>query len=325
MYTKNNLYFLLAITLPIILTGCGTFEIGIESNTILEPTVQTVEVPLEPTSIPPAEEPTVLPDQAEEPTAQPDLSDEAKIGAALAERMGFAIGEVPFTISQLTEEHASGNISNGYFLAVKLDGQWVAVFDGQANPYCREVDLYAFPMGMVPECLSDSNQLIVRSGSVNPPTSSLQSLDCGPGSAGANPGTAMYVACNVQDALLSRNTSVLLGYMVDPFIIGYWLSEGVSESPEIQIQTIQGLYNFHDPDYTPRLTFTTNRDLFPELDGRPLEGRFGPDVNVAEVVYSRGWGEGDQEALIFISQDSAGNFKWHSMLTGDLDIPVPSP
>jgi hypothetical protein len=208
-------------------------------------------------------------------------------------------------------------MSNGYFLAVKLDGQWVAVYDGQANPYCREVDLYAFPSGMVPECLSDSNQLIVRSGSVNPPTSSLQSLECGVGSPGANIGTVEFVACNVQDGLRSRNTSALLGYMEDPFIIGYWLSEGVIESPEIQIQTIQGLYNFNDPDYTPRLTFTTDRDLFPELDGRPLEGRFGPDVNVVEVIYSQGWGpEGDQEALIFISQDSAGNFKWHGMLTG---------
>ena len=257
MYTKNNLIIFLAIILAIFLTGCGTFEIGIESNTLLEPTIQTVEVPLEPTSIPPAEE----------PTAQPDLSDEARIGAALAERLGFAIGEVLFTISQLTEEHASGNISNGYFLAVKLDGQWVAVYDGQANPYCREVDLYAFPSGMVPECLSDSNQLIVRSGSVNPPTSSLQSLDCGVGSQGANIGTVEFVACNVQDGLRSRNTSALLGYMVDPFTIGYWQSEGVMAPPEEMLVQIQNLYNFNDPDYIPPL------DLHHRSQSIPGSGR----------------------------------------------------
>jgi hypothetical protein len=323
MYTNKILTLSLVIIALLFLAACGTFEIGIESNTILEPTIQTVEGPSESTAIPTLEEPIPIPPEGE-PTAQPDLSDEAQIGAALAERLGFAIGEVPFALTHLAEEHAAGSISNGYFLAAKLDGQWVVVYDGQASPYCREVDLYAFPSGMVPECLSDDNQLIVRSGSVNPPTSSLLSLDCGPGSAGAIQGTVEYVACNVQDGLRSRNTSALLGSMVDPFIIGYWLSEGVMGAPEDMMQTIHDLYNYNDPNYVPSLTFTTDRDLFPELDGRPLEDRFGPDVNVVEVIYSQGWGsDGDQEALIFLSQDSAGNFKWHGMLVGDLDVPIP--
>jgi hypothetical protein len=403
----NKIHFIVLMTILIIfLAGCGTFEIGIESNSIPEPITRTVEVPLDPTSIPPVNDLTALPPQ----------SDQTEIESALAERLGISIGDFSFAITHLTDEHASGNVSNGYFLASRQEGQWVIVYDGQANPpcrdidftgfssemvpeclnengqvivrtggdyvrvgealaeffgeqpgqsnysiiqdadshvlghakrgiflaakagekwliafagngtpYCAQVDLHNFPPDMVPECMDANNNLIYRTESVSPQISSLQSLDCGPGSVGANPDTAMYVACNVQDGLRSRNTSALLGYMADPFIIGYWLSEGVSESPEIQIQTIQGLYNYQDENYVPRLTFTTDRDLFPELDGRPLEGRFGPDVNVVEVIYSQGWGEGDSEALIFISQDTAGIFKWHSMLIGDLDMPIPGP
>jgi hypothetical protein len=303
----------------VILTGCGTFEIGIESNTNADPAVHTVEVPLPTSTLPPTEEPAALP----EPTARPEQSDLAEIEAALAQKLGTSIGEIPVAVTQIMDDHALGNVDNGYFLAAKQEGNWVIVYDGQAAPPCREVDFYDFPQGMVPECLGADNQLIVRSGSVDSLTSSLLSLECLPGNPGANPGTLEYVGCNIQDGLRSRNTSALLGYMDNPFIIGYWLSEGVMGPPEEMMQTIQGLYNYRDENYVPRLTFTTDRALFPELDGRSVEGNFGPDVNVVEVIYSQGWGEGDSEALIYISQDPAGNFKWHSMLIGDLDVPVP--
>jgi hypothetical protein len=311
MNTKKFLVF----SLTIILAGCGTFEIGIESNTVIEPTPPAATETVSPTPTPTVGEPTNLPEN----------SAEAEIESAMAEKLGVSIGEVPITITQITEDHAKGEVSNGYFLAANQDGQWMIVYDGQATPPCQEVDLYAFPIGMVPECLGADNQLVFRSGSVSDPTSSLLSLDCGFGSPGASPGTVESVACNIQDGLRSRNTSALLGSMDDPFIIGYWLSEGVMGAPEDMMQTIQGLYNYNDPNSVPRLTFTTDRDLFPALDGQPLEGRFGPDVNIVEVTYSQGWGGGDQEALIFISQDSAGNFKWHGMLIGDLDVPVPGP
>ena len=36
------------------------------------------------------------------------------------------------------------------------------------------------------------------------------------------PGSAEYVACNIQDSLLSRNTAALIGFMADPFNLGYW-------------------------------------------------------------------------------------------------------
>jgi hypothetical protein len=248
------------------------------------------------------------------------------IGEALIEYFGRPLAEIDYTIVQDNGAHILGAIENGYFLAAKAGDNWSIAYDGQGTPYCAQVDPHNFPADMVPECLDASNNLIVRGENADDITSNLQSLDCGPGSLGATPGTVEAVACNIQDGLRSRNISALLGYMEDPFIIGYWLSEGVFYTPQDFLNLLPQLYNFNDPDYTPRLTFSTDRSQFPELDGRPLEGRFGPEVNVVEVIYSQGWGaEGDQESLIYLSQDSAGNFKWHGMLTGDLDIPAPSP
>jgi hypothetical protein len=42
---------------------------------------------------------------------------------------------------------------------------------------------------------------------------------------------------------------------------------------------------------------------------------FGPDVNVAEIIYSEGWGEdGKGAALLYIARDEAGKFYWHGMV-----------
>jgi hypothetical protein len=248
--------------------------------------------------------------------------EEIRIGEALSEYFGVPLAELDYTVIQDTGTHALGYIPDGYFLAAKAGERWLIAYDGNGTPYCAQVDLHNFPGDMVPECMDASNNLVYRTDNANDPTSSLESLDCGPGSLGANPGSVESIACNIQDGLRSRNISALLGSMSDPFIIGYWLSEGVWYSPQEFLNYLPQLYNFNDPDYTPRLTFTTDRDQFPDLDGRPLEGVFGPDVNVVEVIYSQGWGvEGDQEALIYLSQDSAGQIKWHGMLYGKFDFP----
>jgi hypothetical protein len=74
------------------------------------------------------------------------------------------------------------------------------------------------------------------------------------------------------------------------------------------------LYNFNDPDYSPRLTFTTDRSQFPALDGIQPEAMFGPDVNIIQVIYSQGWGQdGQGGALIFITGDPDGGYTWYGM------------
>ena len=135
-------------------------------------------------------------------------------------------------------------------------------------------------------------------------------LACG----SVGPGSAEYVACNVQDSLISRNLAPLGSYMADPFILGYWGSEGISDTPEAIIEQIKGLYNYDTPDYTPGLTFTSDRDKFPPLQGTPPESMFGPDVNIALVVYSEGWGpEGKGAAMFMIAENQNGEYYLHGM------------
>ena len=124
-----------------------------------------------------------------------------------------------------------------------------------------------------------------------------------------SPGSAEYVACNVQDSLISRDLAALRSYMADPFILGYWGSEGISDTPEVIIEQIKELYNYDAPDYTPRLSFTSDRSEFPPLGGITPESMFGPDVNVSLVIYSEGWEpEGQGAALFMIAQDSNGEY-----------------
>jgi hypothetical protein len=242
------------------------------------------------------------------------FGNEIQIGEALASYFEVPFEEFNYTVLQDTGTHAMGHIRGGIFLATKVEKKWLIVHVGHGTPYCAQVDLHNFPSEMVPECVDADNNLVIRTGVVPPPENNLQTLDCGPGSVGANPGTAGYVACNVQDGLLSRNTSALLGYMADPFIIGYWQSEGVMDSPTQMIEVLHGLYNYNDLDYTPRLTFTADRSQFPKLEGVVLEDMFGPEANIVLVVYSEGWGaDGQGESLLFFTQNEDGSHSWHGM------------
>ena len=240
--------------------------------------------------------------------------EETRIGEALAEYFGVPLAELDYTVIQDTGTHALGYMPDGYFLAAKAGDKWLIAYDGHGTPYCAQVDLHNFPAGMVPECMDASNNLVLRTGNVVPPEPSLKSLDCGAGSVGASPGTVEYVACNVQDGLRSRNISALPSFMADPFTIGYWQSEGIMDTPAEMVKLLPDLYNYNSPDYTPRLTFTIDRNQFPNLDGIPLEGMFGSDINIALIVYSEGWGlDGQGGSLLFFTQDEQGSYSWHGM------------
>ena len=237
-------------------------------------------------------------------------SAEAEIKSALAARLDISVDELTIQITQYNGLHTVGNVSNGYFLAAQADGEWVIVYDGQATPPCQDIEAYQFPIDMVLECLDASDNLVVRTGDTNPTEEAYQTLAC----AEVSPESADYVACNIQDGLRSRNTSALIGYMADPFIIGYWQSEGVMDSPSEMIPVLHGLYNFDDPNYTPQLTFTTDREQFPAMGGMQPEAMFGSDVNIIQVIYSQGWGQdGQGGALIFITGDPEGGYTWYGM------------
>jgi hypothetical protein len=123
----------------------------------------------------------------------------------------------------------------------------------------------------------------------------------------------MWVPCNVIDSIRSRNLAAAPSWMADPFIIGYWGSEGREDTPFDIVDELQSSRLPSDPS-TP-MTFTTDRDAFPPLAGMPVEVMFGPDDNVALVIYSEGWGlNGQGAALLYFAEDSEGELYWYAMV-----------
>jgi hypothetical protein len=124
----------------------------------------------------------------------------------------------------------------------------------------------------------------------------------------------MWVICNVQDSFRSRNTQPLLGYMGDPFHIGYWQSEGVDRTPE---QALFELEEHQIPADPSGLTFTMDRALFPSLFGMQPEQIFPPDANIVGVVYSEGWEQDGQSAvLLYFADNGIGDIYFYGMLVG---------
>jgi len=123
-----------------------------------------------------------------------------------------------------------------------------------------------------------------------------------------------YLATSVQDKLVERNYGSLRydGFINDPFVIGYWGSEGVTLTPP---DVLTQLANSLLPTTDAVMTFTTDRAQFPPLAGMPPENMFGPNVKVAKVVYSEGWGpDGQDAALLYFAQDQCGGYYWHGLV-----------
>jgi len=282
------------------LSGCGgVFEVDVEV------TPESGAAVIASTTIPQA---TQTPAPVE-PTSSQTIDDDAAIQVALAEKLGISVELSDIHITQNTGTHATGSVFNGYFLAAKQAGTWEIIYDGQATPNCQDIEAYGFPISMVSECLDENNSLIVRGETQ--PVELLQSLSC----LDTVPGSAESVACNIQDGLRSRNISALRSYMPDPFFVAYWRSEGISDTPDAILSMLPDLYNFNDPDYTPKLTFTTDRSQFPQSVAQAPERLVSPETNIVLVVYSQGWGQdGQGEALIYIAQDASGNSYWPGMI-----------
>ena len=90
------------------------------------------------------------------------------IKQAIYQKTGLNEATADIAVNQNTGTYATGNIKEkeavggAYWLAAKKDGQWVAVYDGQAYPTCAQIAPYNFPISMVPACLDSSNNVVSR-------------------------------------------------------------------------------------------------------------------------------------------------------------------
>ncbi len=124
-----------------------------------------------------------------------------------------------------------------------------------------------------------------------------------------------YLLSKVKEYLQARNTGGLIyeDLVNDPFIVGYWGSEGVTLSPQEAFGTFaNSLYRADQPG---GMTFSTDRADFPALEGMPPERIFGPDLDIAGIVYSEGWGQdGQGAALLYFTRDKCAGYLWYGLV-----------
>jgi len=127
-------------------------------------TTPTVQVTPTPEIIPTL---AITPTPLTTPTTTVD-DDNKLIKQAILNKLGLTESQAVVTISQNTGQYAKGGVKEieavggGYFLAAKVGGNWVTVYDGQANPTCVQLAPYNFPTDMVPECLDSSGKVVKR-------------------------------------------------------------------------------------------------------------------------------------------------------------------
>ena len=113
--------------------------------------------------------PTISPTTILTTTPLPTADDLSAIREALAIKLGISASNLDVSISKNTTEYVKGNVKEktsqtggGYYLAAKVEGKWVIVYDGQSTPTCKQLESYNFPKDMVPECLNPSGNVITR-------------------------------------------------------------------------------------------------------------------------------------------------------------------
>lgn len=149
----------------------------------------------------------------------------------------------------------------------------------------------------------------VRIPKFEAPPAIVDDLDC----SFPSEGTLQWVACNIRDGIVSRNLSALISWMEDPFALGYWQSEWTERTPEYMINDLSQ-YRLPSDASSP-MAFTIDREQFPPLFGMSPDRMLAPEIDLAMVIYSEGWGEdGKDAALLFITENDVGEFRWYGMI-----------
>jgi hypothetical protein len=132
------------------------------------------------------------------------------------------------------------------------------------------------------------------------------------------------LAAGLEENFHKANTGGLIyDYMNETIAVGLWQSEGQEYSRDAFFGLLANTYYSYQVQsivegQPSQMTFTTDRDEFPPLMGIAPETMFGPDADIAEVIYSEGWGQdGLGAALLFIAEDDCGRFYWHGLVYSD--------
>ncbi len=101
--------------------------------------------------------------------AEETESDAVLLKKVVSEKTGISMDIIIVDVEKNTGKHATGLVTakgemmgGGYWLALKTDGKWSVVFDGQSTPECTLVDPSGFPVNMVPECVDVNGNVVTR-------------------------------------------------------------------------------------------------------------------------------------------------------------------
>ena len=162
------------------------------------------------------------------------------------------------------------------------------------------------PVGLPAPCIPEYAEVVIPSLEI-PADNTVCGLD--------SYKSLEFLTQAVQQGLQDRNTGGLRwDYRIhDPFLIGYWQSEGAVRTPdEVATELANSLYDASQPG---GMTFTTERQAFPPLQGIPPENIIDPAVNLVQVVYSEGWGlDGQGAAILYFAQDECNGYYWYGLL-----------
>ncbi len=114
----------------------------------------------------------------------------------------------------------------------------------------------------------------------------------------------------LQTALTVRDFAALPGLMSDPFGFGPYRSEWSLLTPDQMAAQLEMML----PEVA-MVQFNPDADISAMLDGQDPQQMMGPDVTVAAVWHSSGWGAtGQDEAILFVEELADGRFAWKAMI-----------
>ena len=113
----------------------------------------------------------------------------------------------------------------------------------------------------------------------------------------------------LRSAISNRDFAQMNASMNDSFAIGWYQSEWVDLGAAEATTEMQNRYLPEGANVTFEAA-----DLAGLLGGQDPFAMLGPDTNVQRVMFSRGWMDGQGEAMVYVSQAADGSFTWDALL-----------
>ncbi|HSL31098.1 MAG TPA: SH3 domain-containing protein [Anaerolineales bacterium] len=122
-------------------------------------------------------------------------------------------------------------------------------------------------------------------------------------------------------ALNVRDYNLLKVLMDDSFMIGYWESEGTSQTPDLAVEQLQRSLL----SASSLITADENKNLVELLGTDPIT-IVDPEVQEVSPLFTSGWGpQGKDEAILFAARLPDGGLYWYGLLFAKDGFARPDP